>query len=87
VASDSTFNCSNIDGLSNFSHHNQKISLCAVHSEKKKKKRFQPVSGSHLYNPSYSGGRDQEDLSSKPAQAKSARPYLEKIHHKKIGAG
>jgi hypothetical protein len=33
----------------------------------------------HAYNPSYSGGRDQEDCSSKPARAdSSARPYLEK---------
>jgi hypothetical protein len=35
--------------------------------------------GEALCNPSYSGGRDQEDHSSKPAQASSsARPYLEK---------
>jgi hypothetical protein len=35
--------------------------------------------GEALCNPSYSGGRDQEDHSSKPAQANSsARPYLEK---------
>jgi hypothetical protein len=34
-------------------------------------------------NPSYSGGRDQEDCSLKPAQAKFARPYLENTHHKK----
>jgi hypothetical protein len=34
--------------------------------------------------PSYSGGRDQEDRGSKPAQANnSARPCLEKILHKK----
>jgi hypothetical protein len=33
----------------------------------------------HTYNPSYSGGRDQEDHGSKPAWANSsARPYLEK---------
>jgi hypothetical protein len=38
----------------------------------------------HAYYPSYSGGRDQEDCSSKPAQANSStRPYLEKTHHKK----
>jgi hypothetical protein len=38
----------------------------------------------HACNPSYSGGRDQEDLSSKPAQANSsARPYLEKNLHRK----
>jgi hypothetical protein len=38
----------------------------------------------HACNPSYSGGRDQEDYSSKPAQANSSsRPYLEKKNHKK----
>jgi hypothetical protein len=35
-------------------------------------------------NPSYLGGRDQEDLGSKPAQATSLRDsYLEKSLHKK----
>jgi hypothetical protein len=38
----------------------------------------------HTCNPSYSGGRDQEDHGSKPSLGKlSARPYLEKAHHKK----
>jgi hypothetical protein len=40
----------------------------------------------HICNPSYSGGRDQEDSSLKPAWAKwfrFPRPYLEKAHHKK----
>jgi hypothetical protein len=38
----------------------------------------------HICNPSYSGGRDQEDRSSKPAQANSSmRPYLEKTLPKK----
>jgi hypothetical protein len=33
----------------------------------------------HTNNHSYSGGRDQEDCGSKPAQANSSmRPYLEK---------
>jgi hypothetical protein len=33
----------------------------------------------HACNPSYSGGRDQEDHSSKPALGKQfSRPYLEK---------
>jgi hypothetical protein len=33
----------------------------------------------HICNPSYSGGRDQEDPGSKPARANSSgRPYLEK---------
>jgi hypothetical protein len=37
----------------------------------------------HAYNSSYSGGRDQEDHNSKPAQANSStRPYLEKLFTK-----
>jgi hypothetical protein len=33
----------------------------------------------HAYNPSYPGGRNQEDHGSKPAQANSStRPYLKK---------
>jgi hypothetical protein len=40
----------------------------------------------HACNPSYSGGRDQEDRGLKPAQANSsARPYLEKPFTKKVG--
>jgi hypothetical protein len=35
----------------------------------------------HTYNPSYSGGRDQEDPGSKPAKW-FLRPYLEKTLHK-----
>jgi hypothetical protein len=31
----------------------------------------------HVCNPSYSGGRDQEDLGLKPAQANSSQPYFE----------
>jgi hypothetical protein len=38
----------------------------------------------HTCNPSYSGGRDQEDDDSKPAQANSSvRLYVEKTLHKK----
>jgi hypothetical protein len=38
----------------------------------------------HACNPSYSGGRDQKDHSSKPAWAKQfPRTYLKKPHHKK----
>jgi hypothetical protein len=38
----------------------------------------------HAYNPSYSGGRDQENCGSQPALVKQfTRPYLEKTHHKK----
>jgi hypothetical protein len=42
------------------------------------------MSVAHACNASYSGGRDQEDRGSKPAQANSSRrSYLEKHHHKK----
>jgi hypothetical protein len=42
----------------------------------------------HACNPSYSGGRDQEDCSSKPAWANSSTgPYLKKILHKKRAVG
>jgi hypothetical protein len=38
----------------------------------------------HTCNPSYSGGRDQEDHGSKPAQANSSQDLISKInHHKK----
>jgi hypothetical protein len=39
-------------------------------------------------NPSYPGGRDQENWGSKPAWANSStRPYLKKTHHKKRDGG
>jgi hypothetical protein len=43
----------------------------------------------HTYNPSYSGGRDQEDLGSKPVQGNSWRdPILKKrIIEKVWGSG
>jgi hypothetical protein len=44
----------------------------------------------HTCNPSYSGGRDQEDCGSKPAQANSLRdlrPNLKKTHHKNRAGG
>jgi hypothetical protein len=38
----------------------------------------------HAYNPNYSGGRDQEDHSLKPAWANSSWDfYLEKTHNRK----
>jgi hypothetical protein len=50
--------------------------------KERKKKCWAPVA--HAYNPSYSGGTDQEDHSLKPACANSsARPYLEKPFTKK----
>jgi hypothetical protein len=40
----------------------------------------------HTCNPSYSGGRDQEDRSSKPAQANSSRdPILKKTSQNRVG--
>jgi hypothetical protein len=37
-------------------------------------------------NPSYSGGRDQKDQGSKPAQANSSRdPILKKLSQKRAG--
>jgi hypothetical protein len=42
----------------------------------------------HTCNPSYSGGRDQEDRSWKPAWANiSVRPYIKKTLHKKRAGG
>jgi hypothetical protein len=42
----------------------------------------------HAYNPSYSGNRDQEDHSSKLAQANSSmRPCLRKTLHKNRAGG
>jgi hypothetical protein len=42
----------------------------------------------HAYNPSYSGGRDREDLLSKPAQASSSGdPISKKTHYKKRTGG
>jgi hypothetical protein len=46
------------------------------------KSELAPVA--HVYKPSYSGGRDQEDRGSKPAWANSSmRPYLKNTLHKK----
>jgi hypothetical protein len=42
----------------------------------------------HACNPSYSGGRDQEDQGSKPNPGKQfMTPYLEKNLHKKRAGG
>jgi hypothetical protein len=37
----------------------------------------------HACNPTYSGGRDQEDCDSKPAQAKVRETLSQKSFHKK----
>jgi hypothetical protein len=41
----------------------------------------------HAYNPSYRGGRDQEDQGSKPAQANRSRDLSQNTHHKKRAGG
>jgi hypothetical protein len=42
----------------------------------------------HTCNPSFSGGRDQEDHGWKPAQANSPRaPTSKKTHHRKRDCG
>jgi hypothetical protein len=42
----------------------------------------------HTCNPNYSGGRDQEDCSSKPAQENSSQdPISKKTYHKKRAGG
>jgi hypothetical protein len=50
--------------------------------ETKKKKINSWASMAHTCNPSNSGSRDQEDLSSKPLGKQFARPYLKKAYHK-----
>jgi hypothetical protein len=48
------------------------------------KKKSSQVPVAHACNPSYSGGRDQEDLGSKPAWANSSQnPILKKTFMKK----
>jgi hypothetical protein len=39
---------------------------------------FQPEPAAHTCNPSYSGGRDREDHSSKPAQTNSSQDPISK---------
>jgi hypothetical protein len=59
----------------------------AVQNQLKMDQRL-PALVAHVRNPSYSGGRDQEDLSSKPASANSSRdPILKKKNHKKRSGG
>jgi hypothetical protein len=41
----------------------------------------------HTYNPSYSGGRDQEDCGSKPAHANSSWDHILKIPITKRASG
>jgi hypothetical protein len=39
----------------------------------------------HAYNPSYSGGRDWEDCSSKPTQGRSSQDPISKMPNTKKG--
>jgi hypothetical protein len=56
--------------------------------KKKKKKTKSPALMGHACNPSYSGGRDQEDRGLKPAQANSWQdPISKKTHHRKTADG
>jgi hypothetical protein len=42
--------------------------------------------GAHAYNPSYLGGRDQEDRGLKPTWANSSQdPISKKSHHERAG--
>jgi hypothetical protein len=38
--------------------------------------KFKPGAVGHAYNPSYQGGRNQEDLNLRPAQAKSLQDAI-----------
>jgi hypothetical protein len=68
-----------------------KVSLGCIRrpwlKKKKRAKQKQQTSQelvAHTYNPSYSGGREQEDQVSKPTRGKQLkRPYLKNIQHKK----
>jgi hypothetical protein len=63
------------------------IKIRAEFIEMEAKKQFKESTSwapvAHACNPSHSGGRDQENCSSKPAWADSSRDYLKKTHHKK----
>jgi hypothetical protein len=41
----------------------------------------------HTCNPSYSGGRDQEDHCSEPAWESGLQDSIQKTHHKKRAGG
>jgi hypothetical protein len=63
-----------------------------LHSDSQKKKSLgiKPLESrvAHACNPSYSGGRNQEDQSWTPALASSSQdPILKKIHHKNRADG
>jgi hypothetical protein len=56
--------------------------LSKKRKKERKKETWAPVA--HTWNPSYSGGRNQEDCSSEPAQANSSQdPIMKKPITKK----
>jgi hypothetical protein len=60
------------------------LSTLVPKKEKERKKNSLALVAA-VCNPSYSGGRDQEDCGLKPAQAdSSSRPYLEKPFTKRL---
>jgi hypothetical protein len=66
-----------------YAHMNNKRKM-----KKKKKVVKSWVLVAHTCNPSFSGGRDQEDRSSKPAPGKQfVRPYLKKNPSQKRTGG
>jgi hypothetical protein len=50
---------------------------------KNRYKNISQVLVAHVYNPSYSGGREQEDQSSKPAQATNSQDPISGWREKK----
>jgi hypothetical protein len=61
--------------------------VCELYHTLKKNQRSQ-VLVTHTCNPTYSGGRDQENRCSRPAWANSSPdPILKKTHHKKRAGG
>jgi hypothetical protein len=62
------------------------VSTWSTNFVRLKKKCLSSELVAHACNPSYSGGSDQEDCSSKPDQANSSRdPISKKTHHKRAG--
>jgi hypothetical protein len=64
------------------------ITHCKEQKLLKKERKWSWPLVAYTCNPSYSGGRDQEDCGSKPAQANSSQKcILKKTHHRKQKQG
>jgi hypothetical protein len=61
--------------------------LWALQYCQKKKKVLQWALVTHVYNPNYSGGRDQEGDSSKPAQVDSSQDLSQKYPTQNSASG